>query len=69
MSDIRIFPGTKAEPSALLQAACGSDMSEVLIIGLDDDGDLFISSSLAPGSIEMMGLIEIAKNAINSIEV
>lgn len=65
MSDIKIFPGSKKmDANALLQAATGADLKEVVIIGWDQNDNMFVSGTMAPNSLEMIGTIEIAKDAL-----
>ncbi|MAF43453.1 MAG: hypothetical protein CMI54_04690 [Parcubacteria group bacterium] len=65
MSDIKIFPSSKkVDANALLQAATGANLKDVVIIGWDPDDNLFVSGTMAPNSIEMIGSIEIAKDAL-----
>lgn len=63
MSDVKIFPGSvQQNPNALLHAATNAKLKEVVIIGWDENDNLFVSGTMAPNSVEMIGTIEIAKD-------
>ncbi len=64
--NVRMFPGISPnnyDASLMLQAADRADLSSVVIIGWDDNGDLFFSSNVGSGP-ECLWLIEKAKKAL-----
>lgn len=64
--NISIFPGVtpnKYDPNITLEAATRAELTEVIVIGWDADGDLFFSASNGDGP-ECLWLIEKAKAAL-----
>lgn len=61
--NVRIFPGQTEEPfdaTMLLEAAAREKLTDVVILGWDENGELFFSASAADGP-EILWLIEKAK--------
>lgn len=49
-ADISIFPTGKINPQAILEKAKELNLKDVIVIGWDNDGEFFISSSDNRGS-------------------
>lgn len=67
-SNLRLFPGVTTkdhDPDVMLRLAQGQ-LTEVVILGTDKDGELFFSSNVADGG-SVLWLMEKAKKALLEI--
>lgn len=64
--NVAFFPGPTAQPYApdlLLRGALNAKLSEVIILGWDEDGELFFSGS-STSKPEILWLLESARMAL-----
>jgi len=69
MSNIVIFNGITSldyEPEQILNAAIEKGLSQAVVIGYDEDGEFYFSSSLADGG-DVIWLLEMAKKKLLEI--
>lgn len=67
--NVRMFTGitpNNYDANVMLEAATRADLTDVIIMGWDKDGDLFFSASMGDGP-ECLWLIEKAKAALLSV--
>ena len=61
--DLPCLTRLKTPPTKVLATAAGAKLSEVIVIGRDQDGDLYFNSSSADGG-DVLWLMEIAKREL-----
>lgn len=64
--NVVLFPGIspkKYDANIMLEAATRADLESVIIVGWDQDGEMFFSSSVGDGP-ECLWLLEKAKSAL-----
>lgn len=64
--NLRIFPGETTlnfEPNVILDGAKRANLSEVVIVGMDQDGAFYFASNIAAGP-GVLWLLELAKTRL-----
>jgi len=63
MSNVKLFPFGRVEASVLFDAARDVEFNDVVIIGITDDGDLYISAT-TDKLAEINAIVDIGKACI-----
>lgn len=61
--DLNFIAGRDTTPALILPKAISADLEHCVVIGWDQDGELFFSSSYAAGP-EVLWLLEVAKKRL-----
>jgi len=68
VGDVYLFPaetGGHVSTSSLLEAAKNPGLDEVIIIGVEPDGELFVSTNINASDLRLQGLIHKASRHID----
>jgi hypothetical protein len=69
--NVAIFPGVTSlpgDPAITLGAAQRAKLTSVFVIGWDESGELFLSSSIA-GSPELLWLLKLAEHQLMQVAI